>query len=362
MEAEKDRVVFLACGDIGPVESPLAPHTDLSRYVDLVGPVLKKADLRFAQCERTYSTRGQVQMVHQALEPGHMTRQPPKMISIFRDCGIDVVSVATNTALNWGYESYEDTLELFKEMGIQTAGGGRNLREARQPAIADVRGVTIGVLAYCSIVRDGYAAGAETPGFAPMRAHVYYEPNMRQPGRAPRVLTVPYEDDLQALCQDIADARQKVDALIVSLHWGVQDHSSNSIADYQRVVMRAAIDEGADLILGTHPHLPKGIEVYKGVCCFYGLSNFIMCTDKVGRDPKSPYGEEGKRGLMVRAEVSKSGVGRVSFLPLLIDDLLRPEVLRCDDPRFKDAVDYMEKCSAHLPHKFTVEGDEVIVS
>jgi poly-gamma-glutamate synthesis protein (capsule biosynthesis protein) len=324
--------------------------------------VLKQADLRFAQCERTYSTRGNVQMVHQALEPGHMTRQPPKMISIFRDCGIDIVSVATNTALNWGYESYVDTLDLFKKMGIQTVGGGRNIREARQPAIVDVRGVTIGVLAYCSIVRDGYAAEAETPGFAPMRAHLYYEPNLRQAGMPPRVLTVPYEDDLQALRRDIVGAKEKVDALIVSLHWGLQDHSSTSIADYQRVVMRAAIDEGADLILGTHPHLPKGIEVYKGVSCFYGMSNFIMCTDKAGRDPKGPYGEEGKRGLLVRAELSKSGVGRVSFLPVLIDDLLRPEVLRGDDPRFKEAVDYMEKASAHLSHRFTVEGDEVIVS
>jgi poly-gamma-glutamate synthesis protein (capsule biosynthesis protein) len=324
--------------------------------------VLKQADLRFAQCERTYSTRGHVQMVHQALEPGHMTRQPPNMATIFRDCGIDVVSVATNTALNWGYESYVDTLDLFEEMGIHTVGGGRNIREARQPAIIDVRGVTVGVLAYCSIVRDGYAAGPETPGFAPMRTHVYYEPNLRQPGLPPRVLTVPFDDDLQALRRDIADARQRVDALIVSLHWGLQDHSSSSVADYQRVVMRAAIDGGADLILGTHPHLPKGIEVYRGVSCFYGLSNFIMCTDKAGRDPKSPYGEEGKRGLMVRAELSKSGVERVSFLPVLIDELLRPEVLCANDPRFHDAVEYMEKASALLPHMFTIEGDEVRVS
>jgi poly-gamma-glutamate synthesis protein (capsule biosynthesis protein) len=255
-----------------------------------------------------------------------------------------------------------DTLDLFNEMGIKTVGGGRNIREARQPAIVNVRGLTVGVLAYCSIVRDGYAAEADTPGFAPMRTQVYHEPNLRQLGLPPRLLTIPYESDLQELRKDIAKAKQEVDVLVISLHWGLQDHSSNTIADYQKVVMRAAIDEGADLIVGTHPHLPKGVEVYKGVCCFYGLSNFIMCTDKVGRNPKSPYGEEGKRSLMVRAELSKSGVGRVSFLPVLIDDLLRPEILHGNDPRFEDALDYMEKCSAHLPHKFTVEGDEVIVS
>jgi len=351
--SQTSTLVLLACGDVGPMREPIGPLSELVR------PILARADVRFAQCERTYSTRGQVQVQHEAAEPGHMTRQPPRMASVFRDCGFDVVSVATNVAMNWGPESYLDTIDLFSQMGIRTVGGGRNLAHARNPVTVEVHGVRIAFLAYCSIVRPGYAAGPASPGVAPMRARTYFEAIEYPPGTTPRVMTIPYEDDLRGLCEDIERARQQADVVIVSLHWGV--HASREIADYQRTVMRAAIDHGAGLILGHHPHRPKGIEVYKGVGCFYGMSNFIMSTDKVGRDPTAPYGLDGKRSFIVRAEVDREGVSRLSFLPVLIDDALRPEVLLHSDPRFGEAVEYMEWASDGLPHKFNVEGDEVVV-
>jgi poly-gamma-glutamate synthesis protein (capsule biosynthesis protein) len=151
------------------------------------------------------------------------------------------------------------------------------------------------------------------------------------------------------------------------------------IADYQETTARAAFAAGADLILGHHAHVPKAIGVYGGKACFYSLSNFIMSsTAKTPHQaeafekrygvrldpgyPHLPYGEDAKPSLMPKAIITAEGVKKTSFLPLLIDRQLRPEPLRRQDPRFADAVQYMEWASEEFPHSFTVEEDEVIVS
>jgi poly-gamma-glutamate synthesis protein (capsule biosynthesis protein) len=82
-------------------------------------------------------------------------------------------------------------------------------------------------------------------------------------------------------------------------------------------------------------------------------------------DPDYPhlaYGSDAKRSLIAKAVIAKDGVKRVSFLPVLIDKKLRPEVLRHGDPRFGDAVQFMEWVSEDFDHRFTVEGDEVVVT
>jgi poly-gamma-glutamate synthesis protein (capsule biosynthesis protein) len=77
--------------------------------------------------------------------------------------------------------------------------------------------------------------------------------------------------------------------------------------------------------------------------------------------PHLAYGADAKRSLIARAVLSRDGARRVSFLPVLIDRQLRPEVLKRSDARFEDAVRFMEWVSEDHPHRFTVEGDEVIV-
>lgn len=73
-------------------------------------------------------------------------------------------------------------------------------------------------------------------------------------------------------------------------------------------------------------------------------------------------GRDARRTLLANAILSKNGVKRVSFLPMMIDKLYRPEVLHHGDPRFDDMVRYMDWASAGFDHRFTVEGDEVVIS
>lgn len=362
-----DRLVLLGCGDVGPIHEPM------SAYSELVRATLEQADVRFAQVERVYSERGALQL-HSG---GGHSRVQPHMATVFTDCGFDVVSVASNHAMDWGWDALEDTMELFRRKGIATVGAGRNLEEARRPAIVERNGIRIAVLAYCSILNAGYAATEGKPGIAPLRAHTYYEAFDYQPGVPPRVVTVPYEEDLNALLADVRAAREAAHAVVLSLHWGVH-FIPRLIADYQETVARAAFAAGADLILGHHAHLPKAVGVYDGKVCFYSLSNFMMSstaksaaqarvfTQRYGHplDPDYPhlaYGTDAKRSLIAKAVFTRNGAQKVSFLPVLIDKKLRPEPLRANDPRFDEAVRYMEWASEGYSPGFVREGDEVVV-
>ena len=361
-------VVLMACGDVGPVHEPM------SKYPELAKPTLAGADIRFAQVERVYSERGSLQL-HSGV--AH-SRVKPHFASIFTDCGYNVVSLASNHAMDWGADALLDTVALFKDKGIPTIGAGRNLQEARKPAIVEKNGVKIAFLGYCSVVQEGYAAGHDKAGVAPLRAHTYYQSFDYQAGVPPKVVTVPYEGDLAGMVEDIAAAKKLADTVVVSLHWGIH-FIPKMIADYQVIAANAAFKAGADLILGHHAHAPKAIGVYQGKTCFYSLSNFMMSSSAktaekavefekrygVKLDPDYPhlaYGSDGKRSMIAKAVLTREGVKRVSFLPVQIDKQLRPEVLRKSDPRFDDMVRFMDWASEGFDHRFTVEGDEVVVT
>ncbi len=361
-------IILLGCGDVGPIHEPIDVYSTLAR------PTLATGDIRFAQVERVYSERGARQL-HAGV--GH-SRVRPSMISVFSDCGFNVVSLASNHAMDWGIDALLDTLDNFHKRDIRTVGAGANIDEARRGAIIERNGVKVAILAYCSILNQGYAATPHNAGVAPLRVHTYYRALESQPGIPPKVVTVPYEDDLAAMLQDIAKAKQQSHAVIVSLHWGIH-HIPKMIADYQPLVAEAAFKAGADLILGHHAHLPKAIGVHDGKVCFYSLSNFIMSANektpaqvaafakRYGTSPdpeypRLPYAADGKRSLIAKALLSRDGVAKVSFLPVLIDKQLRPEVLRAGDSRFDDAVRYMEWVSGDFAHRFAVSADEVIVT
>jgi poly-gamma-glutamate capsule biosynthesis protein CapA/YwtB (metallophosphatase superfamily) len=104
------------------------------------------------------------------------------MTKVFAAAGFNVVSLASNHAMDWGQESLLDTAELFNGMGIQTIGAGATIDAARQPARFDVRGVRVGLLGYGCVLREGYWATEHQNGVAPVRVHTYYEACEYQPG------------------------------------------------------------------------------------------------------------------------------------------------------------------------------------
>lgn len=361
-------VTFLGCGDIGPIHEPIRP------YSDLVRPVLAAGDIRFGQCERLHSERGALQL-HAGASAKH-GRLPAHMASVYQDCAFDIVSLASNHAMDWGADALLDTIKVLRDLGIQVIGAGKDHDEARQPAIIEKNGVKVAMLAYCSVLAEGFAAEKGKPGANPLRVHTYYEAPEYQPGVPPRIVTIPYEEDMEAMEEDIIAAKKRADVVLVSMHWGIH-FVPRMIADYQPTAAKAAFKAGADFIIGHHAHVPKAIGVHGGKVCFYSMSNFIMssaASAKPGQPtanakrlgvvhdpdyPRLPYGVDGKRSLIAKAILSKKGVEKVSWLPVQINKQLQPEVLKNGDPRFTDMVKFMDWASEEFDHQFEVEGDEV---
>ncbi len=371
----KEEIVLFGCGDVGPFHEPIA------KYGTLVRPLLASGDIRFSQCERLYSERGSRQVHASTFDRAH-----PDKASVFSDCAFDVVSVAGNHSMDFGEDALLDTIENLQKRGIKTMGAGRNLQEARQPAFLERKGIRVAFLGYCSVAGEGYTAGAHKAGIAPLRAHTYYEPRLNAhgcpegAGFPPRVVTVPYEEDLDGMVEDIVQAKKNAHIVVVSFHWGIH-HIPRLIPEYQPITAEAAFKAGADLIFGHHPHVPKAIGVHGGKVCFHSLGNFMMTTTSgakpgwierfaqlygVKPDPEEyphfPMGRDTHRSLIAKAVLTADGIKRISFLPVEIDKQMRPEVLTRSDPRFDEAVKFMEWVSEGYEHKFVVEGDEVVIT
>jgi hypothetical protein len=368
--AGKQSVTLMSGGDIGPVYEPT------EEFAELIAPVLRQADIRLGQCERVYSERGW--MPQFAMGPtGQHTRLHPRFAGVWDAAGIDIVSVASNHAMDWGPEALIDTVDLFRSKGKKVIGGGKDDEEARAPAIIDKNGVKIAFLAYCSVLRDGQASGKGKAGIAPLRAHTHYLPEEFQPGTPPRIVTVPYEEDVKAMQEDIRKAKQQADVVVLSIHWGLR-HVPKTICTYQPPIAHAAIDAGADLIIGHHAHSIKAIEVYKGKVCFYSVGNLMTTgspkTVRSTYDWNLPIDEEClppngryffpshcRMTMVPKAVIGKKGVERVSFLPAYINPRAQPYALSPDDPKFKEVLKFTEWVSDQHPHRFRVEGSEVVI-
>ena len=369
--SDEATLTLLAGGDIGPTIQPVA------RLVELVAPVLDEVDFRFGQCERTYSHRGFFPD-WMTVPTGQWSRVAPEYAEIYRAARTDVVSLASNHALDWSYEALFDTLDLLRGWGIQVIGAGRDGSEARRPAVLEKDGVRVAVLAYCSVLRDGQAATDHGPGVAPMRARTWYEPIDFQPGSPPKVRTRVLAEDLAAAQADIRAAREQADAVVVSLHWGIR-HVPKVLCEYQEPVAHGLIDAGADVIVGHHPHVPKAVEEYGGGLCFYSIGNFLTTGNVSHREyPNARWGvywydsQDGedslfgfprhcRQALLPKLTFSRRGLERASVVPIYINKLAQPEPLLRDDPRFTEALDQLEYVSDQHPHTFVAVGDEIVV-
>ena len=129
-------------GDCGPVHGA-ADGFPVEGYTELLRPVLDPADMRFVNCMRTYSSRGVY------TEEARQVCQPVEMAEIFSNGKFDAVNMANNHAYDSGPDAMLDTRLLFNSRGIQVTGAGRNIAEARQPAIIEKNGLKVGYLGYC---------------------------------------------------------------------------------------------------------------------------------------------------------------------------------------------------------------------
>ncbi len=375
MKSQPEEVLLYAVGDVIPNirEDP----GSLFRHV---AGLLRAGDIAFCQLESVLSERGSPLPYI-----GLGSRARPETARAIKEAGFKVVSFASNHCMDFGVEAFLDTLEELRRQGLLVVGAGRNIEEARQPAIVECKGTRFAFLAYNSILPPGSWADARKPGCAPLRAWTLYEQvEYFQPGTPCRIHTFPHREDLEALVQDVKKARSEADVVVLSMHWGVHFVPA-VIAEYQREVAHIAIDSGVDLILGTHPHILKGIEVYQGKVIFYSLCNFaaeLAATEELLQskmhhwvaslnptwqpDPDYPtyyMPPDSRKTIIVKCMIADKKIKRVSYLPTYINRQSEPEVLQSGDMRFKEVVEYIQRITEDqgLPASFAVQGDEVVI-
>ncbi|WP_411141807.1 CapA family protein [Streptomyces sp. x-80] len=366
-------ISFLGMGDV--LIDRAAPKTIFAHVAD----TLQAADITFANCEQMYSDR----LEHPVSR--HPSHSDPANIDALEFAGFDVLSLANNHTMDWGGDALVDTVSRLRERGFWTVGAGADIGAARKPAIVAAKGVKVGFLAYGSTGPEAYAADAESPGYAPVHAWTEYETLDRQAATPQLIRSGAKPAELAAMTDDIKALKKLCHAVVVSFHWGIH-FIPRVIPDYCYEMGRAAVDAGADLILGTHPHILKGVETYRGKVIFYSTGNFSLelgpthMADEnavqalkrlhklygVRPDPEYPtypMPPESKASIIVKASVSRRGIERVGYIPVHINRNAEPEIVGQLDPRGQEVFGYLRGIteSEELPCVFRWYGDEVVI-
>lgn len=229
-----------------------------------------------------------------------------------RRAGIAAVGIANN--VNYGEAPILGSIARLDALGIGHTGAGPDLPAARAPAIVERAGLRFGFLQRSSVYwPTNHEAGPRNSGIAVIRAHTAYQvpmhrtrpelPPLNRPGLPPLIVTWTDPDYLRGFADDIAALRARADVVVASCHWGLH----KEVMTYMREIAHAAIDAGADLVIGHGPHFSLPVEVYKGRAIFYGLGSFSFHTGHGGRR----HGDW--IGMMPSAAVGRRGVARVRF-------------------------------------------------
>ncbi|MFA5773633.1 MAG: CapA family protein [Candidatus Paceibacterota bacterium] len=222
-------------------------------------PLLKDADILFGNLE------GDVSLVGNNVGSKYSFKMDPSILPVLKDAGFDIVSFANNHVGDWNMSAFKDTLSRLKDIGILKTGAGVNKEDATNPTIIEKNGTKFGFLGFSDVGPNWLEAKIDTSGIL-----LASDPNIGE---------------------IIQNAKTKCDVLIVSFHWGVEYKLVHNAR--QENLAHIAIDNGADMVIGHHPHVMEEIEEYNGKTIVYSLGNFIF---------DQYFSKDTMRGMLYSAE------------------------------------------------------------
>jgi poly-gamma-glutamate synthesis protein (capsule biosynthesis protein) len=291
---------ILATGDIIPARCAYARIRAIGDFRSpflRVGDMLRSADLTLGSVDAALSDKGQPF----ACEPTFSLLAPAASIEGLSFAGFDLVTTAGNHAKDCGRspcgnESLLDMQSNLQRAGITHVGSGRNLVEARSPAVLEAKGIRFAFLGYDDIASQYYGATQDSPGTAPL-SH-------------------------EAVSQDVQRAQAMADVVIVMPHWG-NEYTPNP-TERQRSIARTAAQAGATLVIGNHPHVVQATEFAAGTFVAYALGNFVFDQD---------WSVPTQEGVIMEAVFHGRRLAGVRFLPIKIEDQHQPRLLSPDEGR-----------------------------
>lgn len=246
-------------------------------------------------------------------------RSDPANVWAMERAGIDVLSLANNHILDYGYAGLIDTMNLLDQSLVKYVGAGRNKSEAIKGEIIEKNGLKIGILSFSRVVPDVK----------------WYGTNKRAG------LVGAYDGHIPEVERRIKEMKEETDLVVLSIHWGVE--RSQYPRGSEQKLARRLIDSGADIIMGHHPHVIQGIEVYKGKPIFYSLGNFVFT---------------GKKQPMIDTMIGQinligKNIDSIEVIPFQIKNG-RP--IKIDDNYNKSSINTINKLSKSFNVKFNENG------
>jgi poly-gamma-glutamate synthesis protein (capsule biosynthesis protein) len=290
-ESEEGFVSIVFVGDImldRGVEYVIEQHNNWKWPFLKIADFLKSADITFGNLESVISDKGT------KVGSIYSFRADPRSIEGLTFAGFDVLSLATNHSFDYGSKALIDTLVRLKLANIDSVGADLNKQSTFSPLVKEVKGVKIGFLAYTNLGSSGWKASDANPGIAWIS-----------------------EDDFLKIQQDIKDAKEIVDILVVSLHAGTEYEPESN--QFQKDFSKMAIEAGADLLIGHHPHVVEPYEEYENGWIFYSLGNFIF---------DQSFSEETMKGQMVKILIKDKKIQKVIPIDIQMSDSFQPEMIQ----------------------------------
>ncbi|MCX6792740.1 MAG: AmmeMemoRadiSam system protein B [Candidatus Falkowbacteria bacterium] len=256
-------------------------RNDYNFPFEKIKPFLSKADLVFGNLESPISSSGK--------STGNLYpfKADPRVVLGLKNAGFNVMSVANNHAFDYGLEAFSSTLNNLKGAGIAYAGGGENLTQASQGAFLELNGTKVTVLAYTDLLAKKLAATNSHGGFSYL--------------------------DKDQMVKDIIQAKRKSDLVIVSFHWGREYEAIAN--ERQKDIARVAVEAGASLIIGHHPHIAQELSKINNVSVAYSLGNFIFDQN---------FSPETKTGILLEVIIKGKRIASVNPLTVSFTSNFQP--------------------------------------
>jgi len=279
-----------------------------------VATTMKKADVVFSNLECCFydSPEDQPsQKEFKAAVSGLLQREgfhaPAVSAEALKLAGVSAIGNANN--VNYGDEVITNSNAIMDRLGIPHTGAGANLKKASTPAIVESKKVRFGMVQRtCVYWPNNHEAGLHNPGVAAIKVHTAYRPRIdhraaNRPGVAPEIITWTDPEYLADFTKQIKALKKKCHIAVASIHWG----SDDQVYDYQVELAHAAIDAGADVVMGHGPHMPLAVSTYKNKPIYYGMGSFSFNIGHRGH--KHPDWV----GLMGKVQIDGRKVTRASF-------------------------------------------------
>jgi len=282
-----------------------------------VRPIVSTHDLAFCNLECPLTSKN----IGYPLLKRYSFRGDPESVQGLSYAGFNVVSVANNHTIDWGRDGFLETIRILKENNIYSVGGGRNQEESLKPVLIKKKGLTFAFFGAISFLLEAipYLEDKPAPGYA----------------------------GIEELTAQIVNINNKVDFVIVSFHWGIENYTlptSRQVEYAHRV-----IDAGADLVLGHHPHVLQSIELYKDRFIIYSLGNFVFDNSRTHQ----------KQTVIFSCEFDKGRIICPQIIPIIINNY-QPQLALGDD--FEEILKRVKKISKEFKTRVSFSSDSIYLT